>query len=136
MPAAENPQGLRFRLSQFLRFWVGGLSRRLLSPAWPSWSSADARLAKLCLFRLMPIPPTPRLKALESLFLGSKIKVIFDCVFEAPRFPPRYRGFGALFGVTSTYLRSWRGVRPSYVRCQEIGGQTGPMMALGGLLGA
>ena len=49
VPAAENPQGLGFRLSRFLRLWVGGLSRRLLSPAWPSWSSADARLAKLCL---------------------------------------------------------------------------------------
>ena len=49
VPAAENPQGLGFRLLRFLRLWIGGLSRRLLSPAWPSWSSADARLAKLCL---------------------------------------------------------------------------------------
>ena len=32
MPAAENPQGLGFRFSRFLRLWVGGLSRRLLSP--------------------------------------------------------------------------------------------------------
>ena len=31
MPAAENPQGFAFRLSCFLRHWVGGLSRRLLS---------------------------------------------------------------------------------------------------------
>ena len=29
---------------------VGGLSRRLLNPAWPSWSSADARLAKAMLY--------------------------------------------------------------------------------------
>ena len=31
VPAAENPQGLGFRLSRFVRLWVGGLSRRLLS---------------------------------------------------------------------------------------------------------
>ena len=31
VPAAENPQGFAFRLSCFLRLWVGGLSRRLLS---------------------------------------------------------------------------------------------------------
>ena len=31
VPAAENPQGLGFRLSRFLRLWVAGLSRRLLS---------------------------------------------------------------------------------------------------------
>ena len=31
VPAAEKPQGLGFRLSRFLRLWVGGLSRRLLS---------------------------------------------------------------------------------------------------------
>ena len=31
VPVAENHQGLGFRLSRFLRLWVGGLSRRLLS---------------------------------------------------------------------------------------------------------
>ena len=31
MPAAENPQGLGFRLSRYVRLWVGGLSRRLSS---------------------------------------------------------------------------------------------------------
>ena len=58
VPAAENPQGLGFRFSRFLRLGVGGLSRRLLRPAWPSWSSADARLAKLRLYGATPMPLT------------------------------------------------------------------------------
>ena len=39
--------GLIRRVRPFSACGVGGLSRRLLSPAWWSWSSADARLAML-----------------------------------------------------------------------------------------
>ena len=65
------------------RFVVGGMSRRFLSPAWPSWSSADARLARLCLWGHGPVHRPPPLKALEACFWGSKNRMIFGCVFEA-----------------------------------------------------
>ena len=123
-----------------LRLWVSGLSRRLLSPAWPSWSSADARLAKLCLWGGRPVPPTPSFGGPGGVLSGVKIEVMFGCVFVASLHATE--GFGHVFFgpassaqlglrfsflATSTYLGFWGGLEASYVWCQE--GIWGPKQA-------
>ena len=45
VPAAENPQALGFRLSRFLRLWLGGLSRRLLSMFQGTFLNEDRNVA-------------------------------------------------------------------------------------------
>ena len=119
------------RVRPFSASGVGGLSRRLLSPAWLSWCSADAHLAKLCLWGRGPFRQPPPLEALEACFWGSKIKLIFGCVVEAS--PHAAEGFGHVFwaSIISTIGPSFlisghlnisrvlEGLEASYVWCQE-----------------
>ena len=128
------------------------MPRRLLSPAWPSWCSADARLAASSAMLMGAARSADPLQTPET-FLGSKIRMSFDCAFEAS--PHATEGSGHVFFwpapsaklglrfsllATSTYLEFWRGLEASLicvVSRRKLGAQTGPMMlmmlALGGL---
>ena len=100
---------------------VGGLSRRLLNPAWPSWSSADARL-KLCFIRGDARAADP---CQEIGFGGQKLRRFLSA------FAPATEGLGQIFSGQH-HQHNWAFVMDHHI-CgvnREIGAQISPMMLM------